>query len=691
MRLSIRAKMSFIGVIIIMCALVGWIGLNSVERVYSNLDDTYKNRLLPVKYTSSIRDGVELLRVRAICQTCHMGINAVLPGDNKAIEAKIAADTEKLAAMNLSQEGRALLAQEKAAWADYKRSRDSALAVTMAGDLAKGKKMLMAVEEAKFKPIADALAGLDALNEKQAQLAYQRSEAAYAEARVYMIGLVALAILLGSALTLLLSGNISSGAKAMAAAAGSIRADLDRLADGIRAVAEGDLTKRVEVQSSTISRITGDEIGDATRSFNNMVERMHDTVGSYGKMIVGLGDVIGEVLESANAVSESSVRLSQCAEETGVAAANGVAGIQEITRGVSEQARALSESSATLHQLGSGIQQIAKGAEEQADSVNKMSAMMNHLSQEISRATTNVESVASAATQTSAVARSGAKTIAVVIDEIKDVKVAVGEVAGKVQGLGERSIEIGHIVQTINDIADRTNLLALNAAIEAARAGEHGRGFAVVAGEVRQLAELSSKATKEIADLIGTVQRDTEGAVKAIGLGLEQVENTSRMSAGAAVALEEILRTIELTDGEIVGIREATQKMQALSEEVAQAAADVSAVVEENSAATQEMAAAAEQVLKSIEGAVAIAEQNDARAGDASEVMRQIDQQVEEMVSAGQGLLEMADNLREAVSHFTLEEDRVESRRAPMPNEYVRAEGPFSRRASRTTIGAEVA
>ena len=114
-----------------------------------------------------------------------------------------------------------------------------------------------------------------------------------------------------------------------------------------------------------------------------------------------------------------------------------------------------------------------------------------------------------------------------------------------IKEMGKRSEEIGDIVQTINMIADRTNLLSLNASIEAARAGEHGRGFAVVAEEIRALSDRAAAASADIAKIVRGLQGTAREAVTASSDGLKVADEGARLAADAEKALGTILQGIE--------------------------------------------------------------------------------------------------------------------------------------------------
>ena len=163
----------------------------------------------------------------------------------------------------------------------------------------------------------------------------------------------------------------------------------------------------------------------------------------------------------------------------------------------------------------------------------------------------------------------------------------------KIQRLGKSSSEIGEIIQVIDDIADQTNLLALNAAIEAARAGDQGRGFAVVADEVRRLAERTTKATKEIAEMIQRIQAETGEAVESIQEGSSEVEKGRALADKAGEALREIISGSDQVADLVSQVAAASEQQSTAAEQISKNIEAISQVSGESATGTQQIANAA--------------------------------------------------------------------------------------------------
>jgi methyl-accepting chemotaxis protein len=200
----------------------------------------------------------------------------------------------------------------------------------------------------------------------------------------------------------------------------------------------------------------------------------------------------------------------------------------------------------------------------------------------------------------------------------------------KVKEMSTRSKEIGRIVETIDDIADKTDMLALNAAVEAARAGEHGRGFAVVADQVRKLSEDSKNATRDIGELIERVQDAVSEAIAAMENTADEVDSGTKQ------------------------IDEAVSQLKEKSKEVLPTIDTVSAIVEENTASTEEMAANSQEITSNMEGAAGIAEENSASTEEVSASAEEMSAQVEEVVASAEELSALAEELNAAANQFRL-------------------------------------
>ena len=210
----------------------------------------------------------------------------------------------------------------------------------------------------------------------------------------------------------------------------------------------------------------------------------------------------------------------------------------------------------------------AQGAETQTNQTAQVATAMQEMSSTVLQVSENSNKAAEASRQAAETARRGGSIVEDTLGKMRTISDSVSGTAKKMEELGKSSDQIGRIAGVIDDIADQTNLLALNAAIEAARAGEQGRGFAVVADEVRKLAERTTTATKEIAQMIKTIQDETKAAVVAMEEGTKQVEDGVKTTGQAGDALKEIIHMSEQVGEMITHIATAATEQSSASEEV---------------------------------------------------------------------------------------------------------------------------
>ena len=313
----------------------------------------------------------------------------------------------------------------------------------------------------------------------------------------------------------------------------SIRKPVQRLVEGAERVGSGDLTVNLEYD-------VNDEIGRLYGAMGDMTERLRETLAG--------------VWESTRSVANASSEISSSTEQM-------AAGSQEQTSQASEVASAVEEMTKT-------IIENSKTASATADTAN-------HAKQ---------------------AAELGGMVVKETVAGMKRIAEVVNKSAKTVKALGKSSDQIGEIIGVIDDIADQTNLLALNAAIEAARAGEQGRGFAVVADEVRKLAERTTKATKEIADMIKTIQHDTAGAVSSMEEGTKQVDEGIRLADKAGSSLEEIVVTSQKVTDMVTQIAAASEQQSSASGQISKNVDGISVITGETAQATQQIARAAEDL-----------------------------------------------------------------------------------------------
>jgi methyl-accepting chemotaxis protein len=263
--------------------------------------------------------------------------------------------------------------------------------------------------------------------------------------------------------------------------------------------------------------------------------------------------------------------------------------IGQVASTSSQVASAATQLNSTAEQIATGAEQVASQAETVATAGEEMSATSGDIAH-------NCQMAANGAQRATKAADNGALVVEKTVAVMGEIAARVQETALTVESLGTRSDEIGEIVGTIEDIADQTNLLALNAAIEAARAGEQGRGFAVVADEVRALAERTTRATREISEMIKAIQSETRGAVAAMEQGVRQVETGTEEAARSGKALRDILEQINAVSMQVNQIATAAEEQTATTAEISGNMLQITEVVQQTSQGAQESATAAAQL-----------------------------------------------------------------------------------------------
>jgi methyl-accepting chemotaxis protein len=370
---------------------------------------------------------------------------------------------------------------------------------------------------------------------------------------------------------------------------------------------------------------------------------------------------IRDVTAALSNLGQSIETLAGTAGESGKSLLDMNASNDEVARSIGDLAASVRETTSSIDEMATSIRDVARNVDALALTAEETSSSMNEMDVSIDHVQSNANETARLSEEVATDAEKGAEAILKTIGEIYRIKESSQETVAVISNLGSRIEAVGQILAVIDDVAEQTNLLALNAAIIAAQAGEHGKGFAVVADEIKDLAERAGGSTKEIADLVKTIQSESKNAITAVERGAHNVERGVEVSNEAERALKKILESSRKSTNMVRSIARAAVEQAKGSKQVTDAIGRIAETVQQIAAATSQQARGSELIMKSAErmrGATQQAErssQEQARGGrQVTGALEQISSMVQSLNSAqrsqtrgGERLLEAARRIEE--------------------------------------------
>ena len=496
MKVGVRLGLGF-ALVLVLLVVVTVVGIVRMAQIQNRLDHVVSVSNVVTRLVVDMRNNVSE-RVTSLRTLTLMTDPADMEPELKRFKeqtAKYDALQQKLAqkfALEASTEEKALLSQIKDAEGVAMPAIAKASELYLANNAMDATRVMVKEIRPAQKKWLEALDQLGQMEDKQNARSQVEAQAAFAGARNFMLGLLALAVAMGvAAATFITRGLLKQ-----------LGGEPDYTARIAGSIANGDLSIGIDTKASD----SGSLLTEMKQMRNSLV------------------DIVSQVRRGTHTITTASREIS--------------AGNVDLSSRTELQASSLEKTASAMEELTSTVKQNADNARE----ANQLAATASD------------------------VARKGGEV--------------VSQVVGTMGEINSSASKIADIIGVIDGIAFQTNILALNAAVEAARAGEQGRGFAVVAGEVRNLAQRSAAAAKEIKDLIGD--------------SVEKVETGSRLVDQAGRTMEDVVGSVKRVSDIISEIAAASDEQRAGIEQVNQAITQMDQVTQQNAALVEQAAAAAE-------------------------------------------------------------------------------------------------
>ncbi|MGA1999374.1 MAG: methyl-accepting chemotaxis protein [Terriglobales bacterium] len=420
----------------------------------------------------------------------------------------------------------------------------------------------------------------------------KKGEAATSATIVFSIVGTLLAILLGIVISYKTAKSITEPLQQLIGVARDIgnSGDLDHEVDSNRKDEVGELARTFSSMVTYLREMAAvsESIAGGDLAVDVSPRSPRDTLGNaFVKMIEGLRALVSSVRDSAAQVASGSNQVAGASDESAKISLNAASAIDEVT--------------STMHEMTINVQNMVKNTQVQASSVSETSASIDQMVTSIQRVADTAKVLLDISQRSREEVQNGISTMEKATEGLTRINRSISS-SGEIIGvLGQRADDIGKIVEVIDDLAEQTNLLALNAAIEAARAGEHGLGFAVVADEVRKLAEKSAQSTKEIAELIASIQKEARKAVDNMEKSTGIVNEGITFGNDLNLALRKISTVVTEVYKFAQEIGAATNEQSHGSSQIARATTRLNEITHEINSAVEEQASGAQAVVKAMD------------------------------------------------------------------------------------------
>lgn len=529
-------------------------------------------------------------------------------------------------------EERELLQSFKREWSMYLVQSKLVIAASRQHQQEEATRLVQGETRVQFGRAEDALSKLITVETEKAKQAAQNCDAVYTSAKAWM--LIVIIVSVGG--SILLAYKIAQ----------RLTRPLDELMHVAREIGEsGNLEHNVEICRS-------DEIGELANSFSKMVDYLQemaatssaiaggdlsnkiaprsasDTLGhAFSHMTQGLVSLVSSVRDSASQVASGSGQVAYASEQAARVGVQASGAIEEVI--------------STMLEISANTQNVVRNMQMQSASVGQTSASIEQMAASIQRVANTSGSLLELSDRSRDETKNGILTMEKATAGLSRINTSIQSTAVIIGDLGQRADNIGKIVEVIDDIAEQTNLLALNAAIEAARAGENGLGFAVVADEVRKLAEKSAQSTKEISELIQSIQKAAHKAVENMEKSTLIVDEGLLLGSDVDAALKKISNVVTQVYNFTQEVGDATNEQSRGSSQIAKATSVLNEVTSEIAASVQEQASGTQAVVRAMERMRELIQQNTSSSN--------------ELAASAEQMQKMACVLMDSVDRFKLD------------------------------------